>query len=52
MKKLSLGILALYFLNLVGVVTLTSTAAMAACPKGTAYNCETTYNGKQSCGCR
>lgn len=26
--------------------------AMAACPPGTAYNCYTTSNGKQSCGCR
>jgi hypothetical protein len=26
--------------------------AKAHYPPGTAYNCETTYNGKQSCGCR
>lgn len=26
--------------------------AQAGCPPGTAYNCTTTYNGKQSCGCR
>jgi hypothetical protein len=26
--------------------------AKAACPPGTSYNCTTTYNGKQSCGCR
>jgi hypothetical protein len=26
--------------------------AKAACPPGTAYNCSSTYNGKQSCGCR
>lgn len=27
-------------------------SAWAACPAGTSYNCTTTYNGKQSCGCR
>jgi len=26
--------------------------AWAACPPGTSYNCYTTSNGKQSCGCR
>ena len=26
--------------------------AWAKCPPGTAYNCYTTANGKQSCGCR
>lgn len=26
--------------------------ADAACPPGTRYDCYTTYNGKQSCGCR
>ena len=26
--------------------------AKASCPPGTAYNCTTTFNGKQSCGCR
>jgi hypothetical protein len=29
-----------------------SIPASAACPPGTSYNCTTTYNGKQSCGCR
>lgn len=27
-------------------------AAMAACPAGTRYDCQTTMSGKQSCGCR
>lgn len=26
--------------------------AQASCPPGTSYNCYTTSNGKQSCGCR
>jgi hypothetical protein len=26
--------------------------AKAGCPAGTRYDCTTTYNGKQSCGCR
>lgn len=26
--------------------------AAASCPPGTSYQCYTTYNGKQSCGCR
>lgn len=26
--------------------------AKASCPPGTRYDCVTTYNGKQSCGCR
>lgn len=30
----------------------TAIPAEAKCPPGTAYNCTTTYNGKQSCGCR
>ena len=32
--------------------TLVSSVASAACPPGTRYDCYTTYNGKQSCGCR
>jgi hypothetical protein len=34
------------------VLLASASAAMAACPPGTSYNCSTTYNGKQSCGCR
>jgi hypothetical protein len=26
--------------------------AQAGCPAGTRYDCTSTYNGKQSCGCR
>lgn len=26
--------------------------AKASCPPGTKYDCTSTYNGKQSCGCR
>jgi hypothetical protein len=41
-------VLALSALALLGTVI----PAKAACPPGTAYNCSSTYNGKQSCGCR
>ena len=43
MKQIVLAILA---------TVVVSSAALAACPPGTAYNCYTTGNGKQSCGCR
>jgi hypothetical protein len=41
----------------IGAATLLAVAgyawsALAACPPGTTYNCYTTANGKQSCGCR
>ena len=26
--------------------------ASAACPPGTRYDCQSTFSGKQSCGCR
>lgn len=42
MKKLAVAI----------VTTLITASAFAACPAGTRYDCVTTYNGKQSCGCR
>jgi hypothetical protein len=32
--------------------TLITSTAYAACPAGTRYDCYTTFNGKQSCGCR
>jgi hypothetical protein len=41
-------VLALSALALLGTVI----PASAACPPGTAYNCYSTGNGKQSCGCR
>ncbi len=41
-------ILALAALALLG----TMIPAEAACPAGTRYDCTSTYNGKQSCGCR
>jgi len=46
MKQLVLALSALSFL----VVAIAP--AKAACPPGTKYDCTTTYNGKQSCGCR
>lgn len=45
MKQL---VLALSALALLGTVI----PAKAACPAGTSYNCYSTPNGKQSCGCR
>ena len=27
-------------------------ASFAACPIGTRYDCQSTFNGKMSCGCR
>lgn len=45
MKHLLLAMAALSFLA-------TVIPAKAACPPGTRYDCTTTYNGKQSCGCR
>lgn len=33
-------------------VMLGTSFASASCPRGTSYNCYSTYNGKQSCGCR
>jgi len=35
-------------LMLVGAVEV----ALASCPPGTRYDCYTTANGRQSCGCR
>lgn len=45
MKKLMLAIAALAILG-------TILPAKASCPAGTRYDCVTTANGKQSCGCR
>lgn len=45
MKHLVLALSALALLA-------TMIPAQAACPPGTAYNCYTSANGKQSCGCR
>ena len=45
MKHLLLAAAALSFLAI-------SIPAKAACPPGTTYNCTSTFNGKQSCGCR
>lgn len=42
LKKVALA------LAMLGVV---STAASAACPLGTRYQCHPTYNGKMQCGC-
>jgi hypothetical protein len=44
MKKL---LFALAALSVLGTVI----PAKAACPPGTTYNCTSSYNGKQSCGC-
>jgi hypothetical protein len=45
MKKLLFALAALSVLG-------TAIPAKAACPPGTIYNCTSTFNGKQSCGCR
>lgn len=45
MKHLLLGLAALALLG-------TVIPAKAACPPGTRYDCQPTYNGKMSCGCR
>lgn len=31
---------------------MVATQAWGSCPSGTRYDCYTTANGKQSCGCR
>jgi hypothetical protein len=41
-------LLALSALALLGTVI----PAKAGWPPGTRYDCQSTYNGKQSCGCR
>jgi len=46
MKKLIVGAAAL--VTVVGYTV----AAWAACPPGTRYDCNSTWGGKQSCGCR
>lgn len=43
MKSIMLGAALL----IVGITT-----ALASCPPGTRYDCYTTANGRQSCGCR
>lgn len=45
MKYVMLTVAALSFLA-------TVIPASAACPPGTRYDCTSSYNGKQSCGCR
>lgn len=45
MKKLFFALAALSLLS-------TIIPAKASCPPGTKYDCYTTPNGKQSCGCR
>jgi hypothetical protein len=46
MKHYLMALAALSFL------ATTIIPAKAACPPGTSYNCTSTFNGKQSCGCR
>jgi hypothetical protein len=46
MTKLIIAIAALSFL------AVTTMPAKANCPPGTSYQCTSTWNGKQSCGCR
>lgn len=41
-------VLALSLLSVIGSVI----PAQAGCPAGTRYDCTSTANGKQSCGCR
>ena len=45
-KKIIMALLA------VGIVAVAYHEAYAKCPLGTRYDCITTFNGKQSCGCR
>jgi hypothetical protein len=45
MKHLFFALAAVSFL-------VSAIPAKASCPPGTTYNCTTTFNGKQSCGCR
>jgi hypothetical protein len=45
MKKLILALAALSILA-------TVIPAKAACPPGTSYQCQQSYNGKVVCGCR
>ena len=33
-------------------LAVTAMPAKAHCPEGTSYGCTSTWNGKQSCGCR
>lgn len=47
MKHLLLALAALSLL-----ATMIPRPAEAGCPPGTKYDCYTTPNGKQSCGCR
>jgi hypothetical protein len=46
MKKLVVGAAVL------AAVVGYAVSAFAGCPPGTAYNCQSSWNGKQSCGCR
>jgi hypothetical protein len=46
MTKLIFATAALSFL------AVTTMPAKAHCPEGTSYQCTSTWNGKQSCGCR
>ncbi|MGM4958117.1 hypothetical protein [Bradyrhizobium sp. 604_D8_N2_3] len=46
MKHLVLAVSAL------ALLTVSILPAKAGCPAGTRYDCSSTYNGKQSCGCR
>lgn len=52
MKHSALAVLALQALLFAASVVSFATPANAACPPGTRYDCVTTFNGKQSCGCR
>lgn len=39
--------------KLIAIALLTiSGIAAAACPPGTRYDCQSTFSGKMSCGCR
>jgi hypothetical protein len=46
MKAIAIALLALFATTMVA-----TTAAEAACPKGTRYMCNPTFGGKMQCGC-
>jgi hypothetical protein len=42
----------IFAVSALALLAVTTIPAKAGCPAGTRYDCQTTANGKQSCGCR
>lgn len=42
----------IFAFSVLSLLATTIIPANAGCPAGTRYDCTSTYNGKQSCGCR